>query len=307
MPDLTKTRRRNLVYIFLKKLIHSDKTLYVVYYTAMKNELAQYVRFHLEANNYSPRTRTVYLTAINAFLAFTKNAPYTAISRKTLLDYRDSVANLKLSTKTKNLRIIPVRSFLAFLNQRTDSTPIDFRDTLKTFQDRNGTANHLTLPNTATIDLFLGRLKESDYPAFVAATIILTSGLRLQELLSLELGQVHERFTIIGKGSKQRPVMSLPGTVALVREYESGLPAGSPLFRFQARRLEAIFSKASNGTISPHTLRHVYATRLLENGADIRVVQQLLGHTSIMTTQRYAHVSDDLLAKSYSNAMASVA
>jgi len=268
----------------------------------MKKNVALYEKQFLKANNYSPRTRTVYMTTINLFLAFIKTMPDpNTITRTILLAYRDSIAETESATQTKNLRIVPVRSFLSFLNQRTNVQPIDYRDVLRTFKDRNGTSAHINIPEQIAIDSMLASLKENNFPGYVASRIILSTGLRIAELFSLKIGQVQDVFIIVGKGSKQRKIVCDSGTVALVREYEKTLTT-KKFFPNSSRWLQRTLTTHSKETVTPHTLRHVFATRLLERGANIRVVQQLLGHSSIMTTQMYLHVSDDFVVQAYRDA-----
>ncbi len=141
-------------------------------------------------------------------------------------------------------------------------------------------------------------------------------GLRISELVSLDLGQVNlaDGSAIIhGKGSKERVVLfGEPAMLALERYLESGRPAllengGRPgaaaaLFlnrfggRLTARSVQTLIKRHAMAAgipvdVHPHLLRHSFATHLLDGGADLRIVQDLLGHSSANTTQIYTHVS----------------
>jgi integrase/recombinase XerC len=145
------------------------------------------------------------------------------------------------------------------------------------------------------------------------------SGLRVGEVAGLTGDQVdlaRGRVRVRGKGDKQREVPMSDFAVASLEEYlDAGRPLmaaeGSPaLFfnrrakRFSERDIRTMVERYS-GTllpgrrVTPHTLRHSYATHLLEGGADIRAVQELLGHASVATTQRYTHVSRSRLFEAY--------
>ncbi len=156
--------------------------------------------------------------------------------------------------------------------------------------------------------------------------LLYATGIRVSELVGLDLDDVdHGQRTIrvLGKGSKERIVpFGLPAATALERYLESGRPAlaavggesGGPAVLLGARGarlgVRAVHSLVTRllepypaeGPHGPHTLRHAAATHLLDGGADLRIVQELLGHSSLGTTQRYTHVSIEKLKASYTQA-----
>jgi len=138
------------------------------------------------------------------------------------------------------------------------------------------------------------------------------SGLRVSELAGLDLGDVdvgRRTVTVWGKGSKQRQVpVSPPAAAAVQRWVEVGRPAltgpdtpPAALFlnrrgrRLTPRDARRIVEHRARQPLHPHALRHSFATHLLDSGADLRVVQELLGHASLQTTQVYTHVSKERL------------
>lgn len=138
------------------------------------------------------------------------------------------------------------------------------------------------------------------------------SGLRVSELCSLDIGDVElERgqVTVWGKGSKQRMVpVSQPAGAAVAgwlgcRGALAGPTAGVALFcnrvgrRLGPRDVRRLLDRRASMPTHPHALRHTFATHLLDGGADLRVVQELLGHESIATTQVYTHVSKERLLR----------
>ena len=158
------------------------------------------------------------------------------------------------------------------------------------------------LRNKAIVELFYG------------------SGIRLNELYSLDAGALNFKSStvrVIGKGKKERIVPLTTQAMDLVREY-SLLRAevnvrGSPLFvneqgeRLSRRHIERIVSAeiakvSQQKKKSPHVLRHSFATHLLDGGADIRAVKELLGHASLSTTQVYTHLSKEHILKVYQQA-----
>ena len=145
------------------------------------------------------------------------------------------------------------------------------------------------------------------------------SGLRVSELLALERGKVdlkHGVITIFGKGAKERKVPIGDFAIDYLKQYIEGPRRknpgsgtkylflnryGQPLSRqyfFKQIKKYALESGIETN-ISPHTLRHCFATHLLENGAQLKAVQEMLGHTNIATTQIYTHISTKRIISAY--------
>lgn len=149
------------------------------------------------------------------------------------------------------------------------------------------------------------------------------SGLRVSELANLELKDLnlnHGYVKCFGKGSKERIVPMGRKAVEALRAYLADRKnpgrndavfmdrAGQKVSRlviWQTVKRLALRAKIRKN-LSPHTLRHSFATHLLENGADLRAVQELLGHSSVVTTQLYTHISRKHLKKAYENAQLSI-
>ena len=144
-----------------------------------------------------------------------------------------------------------------------------------------------------------------------------SSGLRLAELVGLEvrdLDPISETVRILGKGAKERicPV-GRPALEAISRYRHKAAVHAGPLFinkshgRLSARSVWLAMKKYLRESglpadLSPHKLRHSFATHLLDNGADLRSVQSLLGHASLSTTQIYTHVTAERLKRAYASA-----
>ncbi|QLY39617.1 site-specific tyrosine recombinase XerD [Hujiaoplasma nucleasis] len=148
------------------------------------------------------------------------------------------------------------------------------------------------------------------------------SGLRVSELLNLRISDLHLNkglVNILGKGNKERIIPLNENAVLAIQKY---IIEARPLLK--AKKADLLFvnkfgqplsrvgffkliKKLANDVhiqkqVSPHTLRHSYATHLLENGADLRTVQELLGHEDILTTENYTHVSKKRINKIYNDA-----
>lgn len=150
-------------------------------------------------------------------------------------------------------------------------------------------------------------------------TLIYGCGLRISEALSLTYGDIPktDAITITGKGNKQRVVPVLPTVTEAITAYAQSCPypfepdtplfygkRGKPLdpgvFQYQLRKLRRSLNLPESAT--PHAFRHSFATHLLSAGGDLRAIQELLGHASLSTTQRYTHVDKKRLLSAYKSA-----
>ncbi|MPZ72258.1 MAG: tyrosine recombinase [Nitriliruptorales bacterium] len=230
----------------------------------------------------------------------------------------ESYARTSLARKTA-----AVRTFFALLLRKgmvaTDpalhlGTPKVGRRLPKALR-RDQVATLLTTPDPATP----GGLRDR-----AALELLYASGARVSEIAGLDVDAVDladATGRLFGKGSKERIVpLGEPACIAIERWLSHGRPlfaARSPspcpaLFlsrrgaRFTApdlrRMVRSTAGAAGLGVVTPHMLRHSYATHLLEGGADLRSVQELLGHVALSTTQIYTHVSRDHLRDSYNHA-----
>lgn len=167
-------------------------------------------------------------------------------------------------------------------------------------------------------------LATQDAPSWVLArdeavlTLLYAAGLRISEALSLTRAQVEKPvLTITGKGNKTRIVPLLPAARAAVEAYVDLCPFAlkpqEPLFRgvkgrpLNARNIQLLVARLRGAlglpeTATPHALRHSFATHLLSHGADLRVIQELLGHASLSTTQVYTEVNRAHLLEQYRKA-----
>ncbi|HEV8602012.1 MAG TPA: tyrosine-type recombinase/integrase [Gaiellaceae bacterium] len=169
------------------------------------------------------------------------------------------------------------------------------------------------VPNRDEVDALLERLSGDDPLALrnrALLELVYSAGLRSREAVDLELGDVdfeQEAVRVKGKGGKERAVpLGEEAAYRLRRYLEDGRPhlargAENALFlSARGRRLDT--STLRRLLPHPHRLRHAFATHLLEGGADLRVIQELLGHSSLSTTQVYSHVDGRRLRKVYDRA-----
>ena len=151
--------------------------------------------------------------------------------------------------------------------------------------------------------------------------ILYASGIRISELCGLDVNHIdfgRNTLQVLGKGNKERVVpMGIPAARALDNYLKSGRPEfanekseravflgarGKRIDQRMAREIVYDAMQAIGSEMSPHGLRHTAATHLLEGGADLRTVQEILGHSSLSTTQIYTHVSPERLKEAYKQA-----
>jgi site-specific recombinase XerD len=224
----------------------------------------------------------------------------------------------ELQKTTQNYHLIALRGFLRYCAKRDiPALPPDKVELARTHR------NQISFPNQ---DELARMLRQPDINNLIGLRdraileLLFSSGLRVSELVSLDKDHINlkrREFTIRGKGQKDRPVFISDDAAEWLGKYLSRRKDNTkPLFvRYSGRktidqsgnfhrltvrsvqRLVSNYARLAGITkhISPHSIRHLFATDLLMNGADLRSVQALLGHSNIATTQIYTHVTDPQL------------
>ncbi len=224
-----------------------------------------------------------------------------------------------MKRRTQNYYMIALRAFLKFLRKRDIAAISPEKIELAKLPERQIdliTAAELERLMKAPREAFEKEEDPDKARKYLRDSAILellfSTGLRVSELCSLnaDIDLTRDELSVRGKGEKVRVVFLSPTAKEVVREYlkarndmeEALFVDGRPdnmhriTPRDVQRHLKAYVSRAGiTSVVTPHTLRHAFATDLLSNGADIRSVQQLLGHASINTTQIYTHITDSHL------------
>jgi site-specific recombinase XerD len=217
-----------------------------------------------------------------------------------------------MKRRTQNYYLIALRAFLKFLRKRSIECISPERIELAKLPERS-----LDLISSAELERLMKAVEGSEEKALrdrAILELLFSTGLRVSELCSLDtdLDLSRDEFSVRGKGEKVRVVFLSPAAKDALNVYlKNRKDMGEALFvniangrergeRLTPRSIERIikYYAAKAGItkkVTPHVLRHSFATDLLSNGADIRSVQQLLGHASINTTQIYTHVTDSHL------------
>ncbi|BDZ51166.1 tyrosine recombinase XerC [Frondihabitans sucicola] len=274
-----------------------------------------------------------YRNDLDSLLAFIEarvdGDPSTAgLDLDTLRDWLWQGTEQHLARATIARRSASVRGFTRWLHE-SGRIPADVGVRLRAPKAESRLPRVLTRPQIDGILQSLSAAAASGEPGalrdLAVVELLYGSGLRVGELVGADQGDVDlERLTVrvLGKGAKQRVVpFGVPAAAALGRYLEGARPvfaahAGADAVAFflgrSGRRLgsRAVYTLVArlleplpgSGPAGPHSLRHTAATHLLDGGADLRAVQELLGHASLGTTQIYTHVSTERLRESYRSA-----
>lgn len=220
-----------------------------------------------------------------------------------------------ITKKTQNYYLISIRSFLKFL-QKNEITAVS----PETIDLAKIPERHISFMTDNELDALLNAPKtkinaenKEKWRDIAIIELLFSTGLRVSELCSLssDLDLTQNEISVRGKGSKVRVVFITDDAMNAVKEYKKTFLEGKKiitdkLFPVTPRTVERIIKKYSiiagiSKKITPHILRHSFATNLLQNGADIRSVQAMLGHSNISTTQIYTHVTDSHLKNIHKN------
>jgi len=283
----------------------------------------EYIKYYLEAErNASPYTVRNYRSDLADFFKFLKGKELTLLNevdRHVLRDYLSHLAERGIAKASIARKLSAIRSFFRYLVreeiipknpiEQVSSPKLDRR--LPSFLTKEEMEKLLNAPDLSTP---LGQRDQA------LLELLYASGLRVSELTGLTPEQIDletNEIRVWGKGSKERMVlMGEPAAGALKNYIEDGRlqlmgkKKTSALFldrygqrlteRSVQRLLEQYAKKAGIGKrVHPHMLRHTFATHMLDGGADLRVVQELLGHARLTSTQIYTHVTKGQARKVY--------
>ncbi len=289
--------------------------------TSLKQLKRQFLEYIEIERGRSLKTVENYEHYLDRFLNFIKNDSPSAITDSSVREFRlwlnrQSTGNKKLtkdtlSKRTQNYYLIALRAFLKYLaRQEVKSLPAE-RIELAKVSERS-----LDLITSAELQRLLDSPNGTDLKSLrdkAILELLFSTGLRVSELCSLtsDIDLTSDELSIRGKGGKVRVVFISDEAKKCIKTYLAArkdindalfVHVGKEIINKEAnplskRTIERIVKQYAiksgiSKKVTPHTMRHLFATDLLSNGADIRSVQALLGHSSIITTQIYTHVTD---------------
>ena len=288
----------------------------------MSETIDTYLTYLRDVRRMSPNTIASYARDLNALAAFAEKRAHAveALDRRELESFAHQLVSSGLSPRSAARAIACIRGYYRFLLLEK-RVPADPAEDLRAPRAWPGLPKYLDVEE---VDRLLAQ-PDSSHPRGLRdkalIELLYATGLRVSELLSLRAGDINldgGYLTCIGKGDKQRIVPLGHEAADWIRRY---IAEGRPAL-LKTRRSPWLFVNARGGSqlsrvgfwkilkeyglkagvtrhISPHVLRHSFATHLLERGADLRAIQMMLGHADLSTTQIYTHVLEARLRAVY--------
>jgi site-specific recombinase XerD len=279
----------------------------------LKTQFLEYIEIEKGRSLKTVENYDHYLTR---FLNFSKNDKPASVTDSSVREFhlwlnRQSAGNSKatgetLSKKTQNYYLIALRAFLKYLARQNVKSLSPERIELAKVPQRQ-----LDLITRAELGKLLNSPNGSDLKDLrdkAILELLFSTGLRVTELCSLtsDIDLTSEELSIRGKGGKVRVVFISDEAKNAVKKYLNSRKDMSDALFVQMSKEKGALTRRSierivkqhailagiSKKVTPHVMRHMFATDLLSNGADLRSVQSLLGHSSIITTQIYTHVTD---------------
>ena len=284
----------------------------------METDAWRIQQFGVSLTAASPHTVSAYLSDVNLFIEWVGRQSIVTpdvVTKDVVRQYIGFLTTMKMAKRTTGRKLAALRRYFGWL-ARNQQISVDPTIGVRTPSDTG------RLPTVLTNEQ-LGALlhtDDTDQPDWKIARdtavieLLYGSGLRVSELCSLDIDSINVKqlaVSVMGKGGKERRVpvgepslVALKQWVALRSEVVANastvaLFVNSRGTRLGTRDVRRIIDARSLAPTHPHALRHTYATHLLDNGADLRAVQELLGHADVATTQRYTHVSKERLKSAY--------
>ncbi|HEY5234744.1 MAG TPA: site-specific tyrosine recombinase XerD [Rhabdochlamydiaceae bacterium] len=270
----------------------------------MEREIADFLDYLGSEKGLSPHTLAAYGRDLKSYAKYSQGKKTEEVVADQIIEYFQTLKNKGIASSSLCRALVAIKVFFRFLKREKiiSNNPTVFLESPKMWQ---------LIPEVLTIEE-VGRFLEM--PAIETAIgardkaifmVMYASGLRVSELCGMNLGDISDdQVRVRGKGNKERVIPIASAAVAAVDFYltQFRTEGDGPLFlSSKGRRMDRValwervkfYGKKAgiSKEISPHTLRHSFATHLLENGADLRVIQEMLGHSNIATTDRYTHVS----------------
>lgn len=288
----------------------------------LKTEFLEYLEIE---KGRSIKTVENYDRYLARYLAFSKITSPSKLTEQSVREFRihlnrQAGTSGTMKHKTQNYYMISLRAFLKFLRKRGIESLNPERIELAKVGARD-----LDLISSAELDRLMGGPKGDSLTSLRDRAILelfFSTGLRVSELTSInrDIDLSRDEYSIRGKGEKIRVVFLSPEAKAAIKKYlDKRGDVDDALFiqmgkasknakdlRLTPRSIERLVKKYAvkagiTRKVTPHVLRHSFATDLLENGADLRSVQALLGHANIATTQVYTHITDKHLREVHKN------
>lgn len=283
----------------------------------------EFVRYIKIERNLSEHTQRNYISDLGQFFEYIKDKSIVDIGNIDIRGYLGHLHRIGLKKSSIARKLATIRTLFRFLNREgyIDKNPAKIVATPK---QEKFLPHFLSVDDAFRLVESANREETSSLRDRAILELFYSSGIRIGELVSLDREDINLSDGLIkvkGKGRKERIVPIGLKAIEAMKRYIEGTVHGSqftahderfPLFlnrswkRITERSVRRIVLKygmeSLKQTVKPHTLRHSFATHLLDAGADLRAIQELLGHKSLSTTQKYTHLGMDKLMEVYDKA-----
>ena len=286
----------------------------------MKKRIDEYLNYLEKERNYSLVTIKDYQSDLILYLKFLeeRNYNYLLVGKKEIIDFLKYLDDLNYKNSSISRIISSLRSFYNYLVEKEIITSNIFKR-VKNPKIEKKLPNYL---NIIEVEELFDKFHDDD-PMLIKEElifeIIYSTGIRVSELSAMKISDINfadKTIKVLGKGSKERivcygAVLAKYLDLYLNKSRNTFLKEENDYLLLNKegkqmsvasieKALDDLLKKlSSKHRVTPHELRHTFATHMLDNGADLRVIQELLGHTSLKTTQIYTHVSIDRLRDVY--------
>lgn len=285
---------------------------------ALREQIDSFLNYLRNERNVTPNTLRGYENDLGQFSAFFGKGDAVSVGHQDLRSFLGHLMGLGLRRSSVARKLSALRAFFAYLSRQgiVEQNPARLLATPK--QEKR-------LPAVLTVDDALRLLaapdadSEQELRDRAVLETLYSTGIRVSELVGMDHEDIDRRELLVrirGKGRKERIVPVGKAALAAIDAYCGSKqpahdqaavftnPSGKRLTVRTVQRILGNYRKkiGLSRSASPHTLRHSYATHLLESGADLRSIQELLGHASLSTTQRYTHLDLDALMETYDKA-----
>ncbi len=288
----------------------------------MRKYIFDFLQYLKNEKNVSPHTERSYLSDLDQFFDYLGETDLAAVDHKALREFIAHLLKLKLKKSSIARKLAALRAFFKYLNRQGILSNNPARLIATPRQEKR-------LPSVLTADDAQRLMDAPTVPAALhgrtelrdraVLETLYSTGIRASELTGMNHDDINHYDRLIrirGKGRKERIVPLGAIALAAIDAYgdqrqqsqDSNAvfvgPGGKRLTARTVQRILETYRKelGLQQKASPHTLRHSFATHMLESGADLRAIQELLGHASLSTTQRYTHVNLDALMEVYDKA-----
>ncbi|WP_144787149.1 site-specific tyrosine recombinase XerD [Lysinibacillus fusiformis] len=283
-----------------------------------------YIHFIQVERQLSVNTLASYRRDLESYVNFLQNAEgmadFNRVERTTILRHLEQLRAQGKTSRTIARHISSIRSFHQFLlrEKRAESDPTVHLE-MPTIEQK--LPNILSIEEIEALLMAPNRSKPQGIRDLAMLELLYGSGMRISELIALDLADIHLTMgfvRVFGKGGKERIIPLGKSALSAINSYlnnargqlQGKYPKTDAFFINQrGKRLtrqgcwklmkEHALKAGIQHELTPHTLRHSFATHLVENGADLRAVQEMLGHADISTTQIYTHISKTRLSEVY--------